>query len=802
MTTLWNDIRYAGRMMGRTPLFTASVVMTITLAIGANTTIFSFVNAVLLRPMPFREPARLVQVAEKNDKLNLKTFAASVLNFLSWRDQARCFESLAAVAYGNYTLSGTGEPEQLSGNRISASLTRTLGVSLVAGRAFTDDEERLGAAPVVMLGEGLWKRRFGADRSLIGRTIVLNDAPTTVVGIAPASLNLVTGGDVYTPLTIDLAKEIRLNHQILVVGRLKDGISMEQAQAEMNVVSAGMGKQYPEIREWGVHLVTFFDTFVSPELKTGLLVLLWAVGFVLLIACANIANLLLARAAARQSEMAVRTALGAGRGRLLRQLLLESVVLSIAGGGAGLIGAVWAVRAINYMLPPSNVLPVPEVDIDATVLWYAFGVTMLTGLLFGIAPAWRTAKVDLNMVLRQGGRGSSSRMSGRIRNGLAVAELALATILLIGAGLFIQSLANLQRVSVGFDPHGLITFQLSPPTAKYPLNGRAQQLYRSLLDSLQSIPGARGVAVSSGIPFGQGNYATHPMITTEKSLLPHDAAVPIDWRSVSPGYFKTMGVPLLHGRDFTDADGPDAPRVMIVSQAAARKFWGDADPIGRTLRRSADPRTPFTIVGVVGDVRSTSLTQESPALYYPMASRVWPLMDVVVRTGVSPELLLPSIHQKVREIDAGLALANVRTMDQWLSNSAAQPRLNTLLLSAFAFVALLIASIGIYGVLAYSVSQRTGELGLRMALGATPRGVLGVILNEGMKVALIGIGIGLVGGLALGQAVSSLVFGVHVRDAATFTIVALALASVAFAACLIPAFRASRVDPLVALRHE
>ena len=798
---LMNDIRYAFRMMRRTPVFATAVVLTVTLAIAANTTIFSVVNAVMLRPLPFREPSRILQVAEKNDKLHLASFGSSVLNFLSWREQSQSFEALAAVGSSNYTLSGTGEPEQLSGNRISPALTRVLGISAVAGRAFTDDEEKPGAAPVAMIGEGLWKRQFGADRALLGRTITLNGAPTTVVGIAPAALNLLSGGDVYTPLTIDPAKEIRLNHVIFVVGRLKGGVSIGNAQAEMNDISVRMGQEYPEIRDWGIRLITLFDTFVSAELKTGLLALLWSVAFVLLIACANIANLLLARAANRQNEMAVRTAIGGSRSQLVRQLLIESVMLSITGGVAGLLGAFWAVRAINHALPPST-LPVPAVEIDETVLWFALGSTIVTGLLFGIAPAWRTAKVDLNIILKQGGRGSSGRMSGRLRNSLAAVELALATVLLIGAGLFIQSLANLKRVRLGFDPHGVISFQLAPPTAKYALNSKAPQLYRALFDSLQSIPGVRGASVSSGIPFGAGNYTTHPMITTEQSLLPHDAAVPIDWRIVSPGYFKTMGVPLLHGRDFTDADGPSAPPVMIISQATARKFWGDSDPIGRTLRRSADPRTAITVVGVVGDVRSTALTQESPALYYPMASRVWPLMDVVVRTDGSPEAMLPAIRLKVHELDSELALANVRTMEQWLSNSAAQPQLNTILLTVFAAVALLIAAIGIYGVLAYSVSQRTGEIGVRMALGASPRGVLRLVVGEGMKVALIGIGAGLLAGLALGRAVSSLVFGVPVRDPVTFIVVGLALASIALAASAVPALRASRIDPIVALRHE
>lgn len=797
-----NDIRYAFRTLRQTPLFATAVVLTVALAIAANTTMFSVVNAVLLKPLPFREPGGIVQVAEKNDKLNLPSFGSSVLNFLSWREQTSTFEELAAVGFSNYTLTGSGEPEQLSGNRISPALTRVLGIPPVAGRAFTDDEEKPGAAPVAMIGEGLWKRRFAGDLSLIGRTIILNDAPTTVVGIAPASLDLISGGDVFTPLTIDPGKEIRLNHQIFTLGRLKPGVSMTQAQAEMDAISAHLGEQYPEIRDWGIRLITLFDTFVSSQLKTGLLVLLWAVAFVLLIACANIANLLLARAAARQSEMAVRTSVGASWSQLLRQLLIESLMLSIAGGLAGFFVAMWALRAINHTLPP-NALPIPAIEMDGAVLWFALALTLFTGLLFGIAPAWHAARVDLNRVLQHGGRGSATRMSGRVRNGLAAAELALATVLLIGAGLFLQSLANLGRVHLGFSAQGLITFQLAPPTAKYPLNGKAQQFYRTLEDSLQSLPGVRGAAVSSGIPFGAGNYTTHPMLTTDQSVLPPNTAVPIDWRIASPGYFKTMGIPLLRGRDFTDADGPlPAPPVMIISQATAKKFWGDGDPLGRTLRRSADPKTAFTIVGVVGDVRSTALTQESPALYYPMAWRVWPLMDIVVRTESSPEALLPAIRQKVHELDTELALANVRTMEEWVSNSAAQPRLNTTLLSVFAFVALLMASIGIYGVLAYSVSQRTGEIGVRMALGASPRGVLQLVVGEGMKVALIGIGSGLLGGLVVGRAVSSLVFGVPVRDPLTFLAVGVMLAGVALAACAIPAVRASRVDPIVALRYE
>ncbi|MGA1986550.1 MAG: ABC transporter permease [Candidatus Sulfotelmatobacter sp.] len=804
--TLWGDIRYAVRIMCRAPLFTATVVLTVTLAIAANATIFTVVNAVMIRSLPFAEPNRIMQVAEKNDKLNLPTFSASVLNFLSWREQTRSFEQLAGVGYATFTLSGNGEPEQLPGNRISPALAQVLGTRPLAGRDFRADEEKPGGAAVAMIGEGLWKRRFNADPNLVGRTISLDGVPTTIVGIAPASLKLLGSGDVYTPLVIDPAKELRLNHVIIVFGKLKPGVTPQQAQAEMDTISARVGKQYPEVRYWGIHLLSLFDTLVAPDLKTGLLVLLVAVVFVLLIACANIANLLLARAATRQKEMAVRTALGATRSRLIRQLLVESVALALLGGGAGLLAAVAAVRLLTRSLP-AGTLPVPDVGVDANVLWFSFALTIATGVLFGSAPAWLVASVNANETLKDSSRGSTGSIRTWLRDSLAAGEVALAAILLIGAGLLMQSLANLQRVPLGFDSSGLITFQLAPPVPQYPLADKAPGLYHALIENLQSIPGVQSAAVCSGIPFGAGNYARHPMITTEASVLPPGTAVPVDWRSITPGYFDTMRIPLLRGRTFTDADVRTAQLVMIVSQSTAQKFFGDADPIGRALRPSAKPEIAYTIVGVVGDVRDQALNQQTPTLYYAITQRgSWPLMDVVVRsnarTSGSPEALLPAIRQRIHDLDAGLALANVNTMDQWLSNSAAQPRLNTALLAAFATVALLIAAIGIYGVLAYSVNQRTREIGLRMALGATPRSVLHLIVGQGMKVVLIGVAVGLAGGLALGRAVSSLVFGVPVRDPATFSIVAVVLTAVAFAACIIPARRAARVDPMVALREE
>jgi putative ABC transport system permease protein len=802
------DIRYAGRMMRRTPMFTVAVVLTIALAIAANTSIFSFVNAELLRPLPFRQPNRILQVAEKNDKLNLPSFGSSVLNFLSWREQQHSFQEIAAVGFNTYTLTGSGDPEQLYGNLISPALMRVLGLSPVAGRAFTNEEEKPGSTPVAMISEGLWKRRFGAEPSLIGKAITLNDQATTIVGIAPAALSLISTAEVYTPLTIDPAREIRLNHVLLVFGRLKDGISLQQAQSEMDSISVHMDQVYPEMRNWGIRLLSMEETFVNPDLRTGLIVLLFAVAFVLLIACANIANLLLSRAAAREQEIAVRTAAGASRARLIRQLLVESVTLASLGGAIGFAGAFWAVSAINRALPP-NTLAVPEVHADATVLLFAVAATVVTGLLFGLAPAWRMTRVDINEVLKQNGRGSASGARSRLRNGLAAAELALATVLLIGAGLLIKTLGNLERTHLGFDARALITFQIALPTAKYPLTAQAPQFYHALLDSIQAAPGVRDAGVSSGIPFGAGSYTTSPVIA-QGSVLPPGTPAAIDWRMVSGSYFKTMSIPLLRGRAFTDADGPTSPPVAIVSQDTAKKLWGDADPIGRSFYRAADPTTVFTVVGVVADVRNTALNQQSPALYYPLAWRMGlrppqlsvVVMDVAVRADGLPEALVPTLRQKVRDLDPELPLANVRTMQEWISNNAAQPRLNARLLALFAAMALLIAAIGIYAVLAYSVTQRTREIGLRIALGAQPAGVLRLVVIEGMKVALIGISAGLLGALAVGRAVSSLVYGVAVHDPSTFAGVAVVLTVIAFAACFVPARRAAKVDPMVALRCE
>jgi len=794
------DLRYAVRTLRRSPVFTIATVLTMGLTVGANTAIFSVVNAVLIRALPFASPGRLMQVAEKNDKLNISNFSASVLNYLSWKQQNQSFEALGAVGAGIYTLTGRGDPEQLNGATISPSLLPILGIQPVLGRGFVDGDDRPGAAPVALISQALWRRRFAAEQSAIGAHLTLNGVDYTVAGVAPAGLPFLTSGDIWTPLTVDPGREIRLNHVITVYGRLRPGVTPQRAQTEMNVVASRVGAQFPEVKDWGIQLLDFTGTIVPDSLRTTLLVLLGAVAFVLLIACANIANLLLSRGASRQKEIAVRTALGASPRRMLAQFLTESLLLSAAGGTGGLLAAVGAIRIANRSLP-QGLLPVPEIGVDAFVLCFAVGITLGTGLLFGLAPAWRAARTDLNSILKQGSRSSIGSQGLFLRNGLVAGELALATVLLVGAGLLMQSLLRLQQVRLGFHPEGILSFQLALPDAKYPDQPKRWALYREVLQSLAAIPGVTGAAMSSGIPFGQGSYNRSPFMPTGASLLPDGASVPIDWRITSPGYFRLMGIPLLAGRDFTEQDGPGSTDAAVVSRAAARKFWGNENPIGKMLHRPT-VHSSFTVVGVVGEVRHTALNQEFPCLYFSSAQRTAPLMDIVVRMQGRAESVQQSARSRIHDIDPELPLFNISTLEAYVYNTAAQPRLNAALVVVFAGVALLIAAIGVYGVLAYSVNQRTREIGLRMALGAQASGVLWWIAGRGMLVALAGIAVGLAGAVALSRVLSSLLYEIQPRDSLTFTVVALLLSVVALTACLVPARRASRVDPTVALREE
>jgi putative ABC transport system permease protein len=792
------DVRYALRLLRQAPLFSLTVVLVIAAGIGATTAIFSVVNAVLLRPLPFAEPGGLMQVAEKNDALHQPNFGVSALNFLSWKEASRSFSQMGAVQFGTFTLSGRGDPENYTGNLISAALMPLLGLQPIAGRVFSEADERVGAAPVAMIGESLWRRRYGGDRTIVGQPVMLNGVSYTLVGIAPRALTTLTNGDVWLPLVIDPPKEIRLNHVLFVVGRLKPGVTRQAAQGEMDAISTRMQQEYPEIRGWGVTLVSFTDTFVSAQLRRGLLVLLGAVLFVLVIVSANVANLLLARAFDRHREMAIRAALGAGRARLVRQLLVESVVLSGLGGGVGVVAAMWGVAWLESALPP-NVLPVPDIGIDRVVLAFACGVTLLTGVVFGLAPAWHAAGTDVNASLKSTTR-SSTGARALVRRGLAAVELALATVLLIGAALLGRSVLALQHVALGFNPDRVLTMQISLPPTRYS-NAQRIAFYRDLDAALNALPGVQHAAITSGMPFGAGNYTRSPFIPLGSRVLEAGAGVPVDWRTVSPGYFATLGIPLLRGRVFTDADTGNAPDVMVVSRNTARMMWGDEDAVGRVVRRTAD-RKEFTVVGVVDDVRGTTLNTVSPTLYYSNGVRTWPLMDIVIRSSADTASVVAAVREIVHRKDPGLPLSNVRPMSEWISNSAGQPRLNAVLLAVFAGVALLVAAVGTYGVLAYSVSQRTRELGLRMALGADRSSVLRLVVGEGMVTGAAGIACGIAAAGLLGRALSALVFGISVWDVPTYAVVASLLAVVALASCVLPAIRAARVDPMVALRLD
>jgi putative ABC transport system permease protein len=793
------DLRYTARMLRRAPLFTLSVVVTLALGIGATTAIFSVVNAVILRPLPFEHSPRLVWIAERNDRLNLPRFSASTANYLSWRGRTQVFDEMGAVGFGSYNLSGDGQDaEQVSGAPITPSVFPVLGLQPVRGRAFRTGDDVQGAPRVAMISEALWRRRFASDPNVIGKHVMVNALDVEIVGIAPTPITLLAPGDLWVPLNAS-ADPRRLNHVVSAIGRLKSGVTLEQAQTEMDSVFRGVAAEAPEIKDWGIRLVTFTDWIIGNQLMTSLWVLFGAVGCVLLIACANVANLLLSRAIGRERELALRASIGATRGRLMRQLLVESIALASIGGVLGVALAVSGVRLLNVLLPP-NVLPVPEVRVDLPVLIFAAAMSVVTGILFGLAPALSMTKGDVHTALKQSSRSSTA---GRrwLRGGLAVAELALATMLLVGAGLLAQSLIRLQRQPIGFTPDRLLTFQVSPPPSRYPLDGKAPLFYTSLIDALRAVPGVTGAAVSSGLPFGNGNYTTTAMVAVGPSQVSPDTPFPIDWRIVSADFFNVMNVPLLSGRLFTDSDRGDAGNVTIISQATARRFWGDVDPVGRVLKRLADQRET-TVIGVVGDVRNFNIGVDSPAVYYPAVNRVWPRMDLVVKTAGEPTSVVSAVRQTVKQLDPDVPISNVRAETDYVSLNAAQPRLNAVLLGVFSIVALMIAAVGVYGILAYSVNQRTREIGVRMALGASRTSVLGLVVREGLTVGVIGIGAGLAGALALGRTIASLLFNVPAYDPLTFVGVGATLLLVSLAACALPAAKASRVDPQIALRGE
>ena len=798
------DLRYGFRMLANSPGFTAVAALTLALGIGANSAIFTLVNAYLLRPLPVAEPGRLVLISEIQAA---KGFVGSVSfpTYLDWREQNQVFEELAAVRGEDFNLTGTDEPERLYGARVSAGFFRTLGVRPILGRGILSEEDQPGGARVVVLSRGFWQRRFGAQPDILGQALTLDGERFTVVGVAPSDFRISRTApyELWVPLALEPNRAGRGTHFLLVMARLKPGISIARAQADLTAISSRLARQYPENIGWGA-MVENLHARLMREARPALLVLLAAVGLVLLIACANLANLLVARGAARQKEIAIRTALGAGRLRVVRQMLTESLLLALLGGGLGLLLALWGVNLLNAIIP-AGIQPLQAARADATVLGFTLLVSLATGVLFGLAPALNVSKPDLAQTLKEGGRSSSAAgRHGRLRDSLVVSEVALAMVLLAGAGLLIKSFMRLQQVDPGFRSESALTMELSLPQARYLKPQQRAAFYEQLLERIAGLPGVRAAGACTQLPLSGGE--TIWGLTIEGRPEPGPGEVlQAGHRSVSPDYFRAMSIPLRRGRYFTAQDREGAPGVVIINETMANRFWPNQDPIGKRIRlgagRSGAPWIP--IAGVVADVKYSGLDrQPGPEMFLPHLQNPSPRMAIVVRAATEPASLATALRSAVTALDRDQPVANIRTLEKIVSDSVAPRRLTMLLLGIFAALALVLAGVGLYGVISYSVTQRTHELGVRMALGAQPSEVLRLVIGHGMILTMIGVAIGLAGAFALTRFLSSLLFGVTARDPATFLAVALALASVALAACYIPARRATRVDPMVALRYE
>ncbi len=804
METLWQDLKYGVRQLLRNPGFTAVAVLTLALGIGANTAIFSVANAVLLQPLPYKEPDRLVRLWESNPGRNWTFFSASAPNFNDWLQQNQSFESLAASEARTFNLTGEGEPERLLGRAVTSNLFPLLGAELELGRNFTPEEERPGSARVVILSYGLWQRRLGAEPRILGRTLQLDGEPYEVVGVLPKAFRFTLGTEVWVPLALDWSERGRAdrsNHTLLVVGRLRSGLPLAQAQADMEAIAKRLEQQHPQSNTgWTVRTATFYDWIFSEETRRGIWVLLGAVGFVLLIACANVANLLLARLPGRQREFALREALGAGQSRVVRQLLTESALLSGLGCLGGVLLAAWG----TDMIASSASINVPRLDetrLDAVVLTFSVVLAVLTTAVFGLVPALTASRTSPQEALKESGRGTVGTRH-RLRGVLVVSEIALALVLLVGAGLLLRSLRHLQSVPLGFRAENVMVMRINLPMSRYPDGGGRVRFYNDLLERLRAVPGARAAAAIGGLPFDGWNWAQELTFEgREASTEPLSA----DVQAVTPDFFRTMEIPLVAGRDFSNQDGdPDAPGVVVVSESFARRFFPGQEALGQRFRtRPTNP--PLTIVGVVGDIRGTTeslRTEPRPTFYYCSCQVGFSRMTVITRTAGPPENLASALRAQVHSLDPELPIYNVGTLEAVVHEASGESRFQATLLALFAALALVLAAVGIYGVVAFSVSQRAHEIGVRMALGARPHDVLALIVGQGARLASLGIALGLAGATALSRFLSALLFRVSSTDLTTFSAVSALLLAVALAACYLPARRAAKVDPMVVLRYE
>jgi putative ABC transport system permease protein len=805
MDILWQDLRYGFRMLRNKPGFSLVAVLALALGIGANTAIFSVVNALMLRALPFPDPDRLITIWEDHRaRGGPEKEWTTPANLRDWQEQSRSFEQLAAYVGWGPTLTGNMEPEMLDGASISHNMFALLGVEPVAGRSFNAEEDQPGGEKVVVLSHGLWQRGFGADRSILGNKVSLSGEACTVIGIMPAGFKppFAAEAEIWRPLRQALNPNCQRACIVLrALGRLKKGVSATQAEAELNTIARRLETEFPvAYRGIGIRIVPLHKQMVG-DTRPALLALTGAVGFVLLIACANVANLLLARAASREKEIATRTAIGAGRSRLVRQLFTEGLQLAFAGAMAGLLVAYWILDFLIAFSPPGTPR-LDEIAVDGRVLVFTLVLAFVTAVLFGLAPALQISRPNLSLALRDGSRGSPGYGGLRLRGSLVVAELALALVLLAGAGLLVKSFALLRRVDPGINPARVLTFNLALPSRDYAERHQVSAFYAQLLERAGQVPGVVAAGAISTLPFG-GSGTDVDFRIEGRPLPPPGEAQPVAWyNQVSASYFKAMGIRLLAGRVFDERDHERAPPVVVISETTARQHFPGENPVGRRVGAGggSDLRE---IVGVVADVKHFGLDSDPrPTLYLPHLQVPAGRMAVVVRTAGEPLEVVPKLRGIVTSLDRNLAIADIRPMESLISDSIALPRFTLLLFGFFSGVALTLAAVGLYGVMSYSVAQRTHEIGIRMALGARREEVLRMVVAQGVILTSLGLVLGLAGALGITRLASSLLFEVSPTDPLTFALISIVLAAVALFACYLPARRAVKVDPVVALRCE
>lgn len=807
MQFFWQDFRYGFRTLLRNPGFCAVAILALALGIGPNTAIFTMVNAVLLKPLPVPEPDRVVMIWGTLLKSGFGQLPVSAADYLEWKQQARSFDQMsAAFAIPEYGLnvSGAGDPERVPAALASKEFLPALGIKPIVGRNFLPEEDRPGGPPAVLIGNALWQRRFHSDPAAIGRTLTVDGIPRTVVGVVPHELGEMVAADLWLPTAINPNDAERRNHNYGIVAHLKPGVTVAQARAEMIVIAQRLERAYPASNTgWGITLFPMAEMFTG-RIRPVLLILLGAVGLLLLIACANLANLLLARAATREKEIAIRGALGAGRPRIIRQLLTESFVLALAGGALGLVLAAWGVRLLRSVVP--DMFPMLQhMSVDVPVLAFTFGISILTGLLFGLVPAWRSSRTDLNTTLKEAaGRSESSGGSHRIRGFLLASEVALAVLLSVSAGLLLRSFVRVTEVNAGVRTANILTMNVSLPEVKYDTELKRATFYKNLIERLDTLPGVRSAGAVVFLPLRVSILSfriwVNSFVIEGRPPVPQDQQPQADYRPATPGYFNTMGIALRQGRLFDQHDDQDAKRVVLVNEAMVRKHFAHENPLGQHIVMGK----PMEIVGVVADAKLYGLDAPvEPAVYVPHAQHSGESsMAVVVRTEGDPAAIASAVRREILKLDPEQPISNVRTMDKVLSDSLMLRRVSMLLLTVFASLALTLATVGIYGLTAYSVSRRTHEIGLRVALGASQSQILRLVVGRGLVTSLIGAAIGVGAALMLTRGLSGMLYGVTTTDPLVFAGVPLLLIAVSVLASYVPARKATRIDPLAALRYE